>query len=179
LGELIGSRLDGVILVGNPELLVRILVPQLLYATSLCPFGSVYSNIPHVNCVVSSRCHGLEGLISELRVAKALVVVHRLTVDIYAGGIPLGLASLFSRLASCLEKAIAEFIRGSAVLVVDVHAVLFSSIAAHPFVSFFAGIFSTSMGGTRCFVQFEAFTFICLGEPGDQESEAAHKNEQQ
>jgi len=152
---------EGIVLVGHPALLVRILVPQLLEATILTPIGNVFSSITHVNSVVSSRCRGFEGLISELRVAKATKVVHRLGVGFYAGSRPLGLASYFSLLASCLEKAIAEFIRGSAVLAIDVHTVFFSFLAFHPFESCLAGLFSTSMGGTRRVVQFEAFTFIC------------------
>jgi len=33
------------------------------------------------------------------------------------------------------------------------------------------------MGGTRRFVQFEAFTFICLVEPEDEPTEAGHNQQ--
>jgi len=170
--ENIGDGIYGIVLVRHPAPLVRVLVHKLLYDTSLFPVGSAYSSIPHVNSVVSSRCHGLEGFFSELRVAKALVVDDRLLVDFYAGGIPLVLASLFSLLASCLEKAVAEFIRGSAVIVVDQCAVLFGSIAAHSFVSFLAGLFSEYIGSARHPKLFDASTFICLVEPPAKPTEA-------
>jgi len=119
----------------------------------------------------------LQSFIFELDVAKARVVDLRLGVGIYAGSIPLVFASLFSLQASCLEEAIAEGIRENAARLVGQCAELFSLLAFHSFEISLADLFSTSMGGTRGFVQFEAFTFICLEEPEDEQTEAS-RNQQ-
>jgi len=167
LFELIGGRLDGVIPVGHPGLLLRILVPQLLNSTPLGPLGKVVSSILHVNGGDGGRGHGLPGLSSEVRVVKPLVIFHGHVVGSHATRVPSSFAFRVGTWAAFSFHLVAHCVGVSAVhAAIKISAVLIRSFTVSS-VKLLAFQVSGGKVSARHSIIGNAGSFICLGEPED------------